>query len=35
MWWWYLPPGIMICASVLSFVMIGMEPERVHKTVEL
>ena len=35
MWWWYLPPGIMICASVLSFVMIGMEPERTNRMVEL
>jgi peptide/nickel transport system permease protein len=35
MWWWYLPPGLMICASVLGFVMIAMEPERFHKAMEL
>lgn len=35
MWWWYLPPGLMICASVLGFVMIAMEPERSQKAQEL
>jgi peptide/nickel transport system permease protein len=35
MWWWYLPPGLMICASVLGFVMIAMEPERDQKALEL
>lgn len=35
MWWWYLPPGLMICASVLGFVMVSMEPERSQKTPEL
>jgi len=35
MWWWYLPPGLMICASVLGFVMIAMEPERSQKALEL
>jgi len=35
MWWWYLPPGLMICASVLGFVMISMEPERSQKGFEL
>ena len=35
MWWWYLPPGLMICASVLGFVMISMEPERSQKALEL
>ena len=34
MWWWYLPPGLMICASVLGFVMISMEPERSQKAME-
>ena len=34
MWWWYLPPGLMICASVLGFVMISMEPEP-QKALEL
>lgn len=31
MWWWYLPPGLMICASVLGFVMISMDLERSQK----
>lgn len=35
MWWWYLPPGLMICASVLGFVMVSMEPERCQKRFEL
>jgi peptide/nickel transport system permease protein len=35
MWWWYLPPGLMICACVLGFVMIAMEPERSQKALEL
>ena len=35
MWWWYLPPGLMICASVLGFVLISMEPERSQKALEL
>ncbi len=35
MWWWYLPPGLMICASVLGFVMISMEAERSQKALEL
>ncbi len=35
MWWWYLPPGLMICASVLGFVMISMETERTRKAMEL
>lgn len=35
MWWWYLPPGLMICASVLGFVMIAMGPERNRKSMEL
>jgi len=30
-----LPPGLMICASVLGFVMISMEPERSQKALEL
>lgn len=34
MWWWYLPPGLMICACVLGFVMISMEPERSQKALE-
>lgn len=33
MWWWYLPPGLAICACVLGFVMVGMEPRREAKTV--
>jgi len=35
MWWWYLPPGLMICVSVLGFVMISMEGERTYKTAEI
>lgn len=35
MWWWYLPPGLAICACVLGFVMISMEPERSGRTMEL
>ncbi|MDD2835107.1 MAG: ABC transporter permease [Methanothrix sp.] len=35
MWWWYLPPGLMICACVLGFVMIAMQPERSQKALEL
>ncbi len=35
MWWWYLPPGLMICACVLGFVMIAMQPERSQKSLEL
>lgn len=35
MWWWYLPPGLMICASVLGFVLISMETERTRKAMEL
>jgi peptide/nickel transport system permease protein len=35
MWWWYLPPGIMICACVLGFVLIAMQPERSQKALEL
>lgn len=35
MWWWYLPPGLMICACVLGFMMIAMVPERSRKTMEL
>lgn len=31
MWWWYLPPGLMICLSVLGFVLISMELERSQK----
>ncbi|HPY93238.1 MAG: ABC transporter permease [Methanothrix sp.] len=34
MWWWYLPPGLMICACVLGFAMISMEPERSQKALE-
>jgi len=35
MWWWYLPPGFMICISVLGFVLIAMEPEIARKSPEL
>jgi peptide/nickel transport system permease protein len=35
MWWWYLPPGLMICFCVLGFVMVSMEPERSQKALEL
>ncbi|OPY49849.1 MAG: D-ala-D-ala transporter subunit [Methanosaeta sp. PtaU1.Bin112] len=35
MWWWYLPPGLMICACVLGFVLIAMDPERSQKAQEL
>lgn len=35
MWWWYLPPGLLICASVLGFVLISMEPKSHGKYLEL
>jgi peptide/nickel transport system permease protein len=35
MWWWYLPPGLMICVSVLGFVMISMDQERSRRALEL
>ncbi|NMC10616.1 MAG: ABC transporter permease, partial [Methanothrix sp.] len=35
MWWWYLPPGLLICTSVLGFVLISMEPKSHGKYLEL
>jgi len=35
MWWWYLPPGLMICSCVLGFVIISIERERSNKTSDL
>jgi peptide/nickel transport system permease protein len=35
MWWWYLPPGLMVCLSVMGFVLISMEPKRSGKMLEL
>jgi peptide/nickel transport system permease protein len=35
MWWWYLPPGIMICMTVLAFVLITMESRKESRLVEL
>jgi peptide/nickel transport system permease protein len=35
MWWWYLPPGIMICISVLGFIMLTMEGKNDSKLLEL
>lgn len=35
MWWWYLPPGLMICISVLGFIMLTMEGKRDSKLLEL
>jgi peptide/nickel transport system permease protein len=35
MWWWYLPPGLMICITVLAFVMITMESRKDSRLVEL
>ena len=33
MWWWYLPPGLMICASVMGFVLISM-PQKRHSKID-
>jgi peptide/nickel transport system permease protein len=35
MWWWYLPPGLMICVSVLGFIMLTMEGKKDSKLLEL
>lgn len=35
MWWWYLPPGIMICISVLCFIMLTMEGKKDSRLLEL
>ncbi|GAB6267098.1 MAG: ABC transporter permease [Methanothrix sp.] len=35
MWWWYLPPGLMICITVLAFVLITMESRKESRLVEL
>jgi peptide/nickel transport system permease protein len=35
MWWWYLPPGLMICITVLAFVLITMESRKDSKIMEL
>jgi peptide/nickel transport system permease protein len=34
MWWWYLPPGLMICSCVLGFVMISMDTDKSRKDSE-
>ncbi|MDI6896250.1 ABC transporter permease [Methanocella conradii] len=35
MWWWYLPPGLMICISVLGFIMLTIEGKKDSKLLEL
>lgn len=35
MWWWYLPPGLMICITVLAFVLLTMESRKDSKLLEL
>lgn len=35
MWWWYLPPGLMICITVLAFIMLTMERRKTSKILEL
>ena len=35
MWWWYLPPGLMICISVLGFILLTMEGRKDSKLLEL
>lgn len=35
MWWWYLPPGLMICVTVLGFIMLTMESKNENKILEL
>lgn len=35
MWWWYLPPGLMICVSILGFIMLTMEGRKDSKLLEM
>lgn len=35
MWWWYLPPGLMICITVLAFIMLTMEGKKDSKILEM
>jgi peptide/nickel transport system permease protein len=35
MWWWYLPPGLMICVTVLAFIMLTMEGKKDSKILEM
>lgn len=35
MWWWYLPPGLMICISILGFILLTMEGKKDSKLLEL
>lgn len=35
MWWWYLPPGLMICISILGFLMLTMEGRKDSKLLEI
>lgn len=35
MWWWYLPPGLMICLCVLGFILPTMGKRQEDRTAEL
>lgn len=35
MWWWYLPPGLMICVTVLGFIMLTMDTKKEDRILEL
>ncbi len=35
MWWWYLPPGLMICLCVLSFILISAKDKKDLRISEL
>ncbi|HII91260.1 MAG TPA: ABC transporter permease [Methanosarcina sp.] len=35
MWWWYLPPGLMICVTLLAFIMLTIEGRKDSKILEL
>ncbi|MDI9394193.1 MAG: ABC transporter permease [Euryarchaeota archaeon] len=35
LWWWYLPPGLMICVTLLAFIMLTMEGRKDSKILEL
>jgi peptide/nickel transport system permease protein len=35
MWWWYLPPGLMICLCVLGFILMSMEDRKESRMTEL
>jgi peptide/nickel transport system permease protein len=35
MWWWYLPPGLMICISIMGFLMVTIEDRKDSKLLEL